>query len=208
MRIRNHTHVPEKAKGKKRKLRDYAERLARVPREETRADVDAHSNPTKVLFPGACEQLSCGPDAACMPTNDHRQHYCLCTENGQPPTEDYKCPRNTALLSVQCAPRTDSRPPRTTSALGTLVRQDNINIASACPPTTTASTTVCARRTDSRPPRTTSALGTLVRQDDINIASACPPTTTASTTVCAVCTENGQPPTEDYKCPRNTGETR
>ncbi|KAG7311677.1 hypothetical protein JYU34_002730 [Plutella xylostella] len=114
MRIRNHTHVPEKAKGKKRRLRDYAERLARVPREETRADVDAHSNPTKVLFPGACEQLSCGPDAACMPTNDHRQHYCLCTENGQPPTEDYKCPRNTVPLTPK--PIYNVIPPRSNNS--------------------------------------------------------------------------------------------
>ncbi|CAH0689522.1 unnamed protein product [Chilo suppressalis] len=90
---RNRSHETEKPKGKPRKLRDSAAKLARYTREEAR-----HTGP---LYKGSCGPQSCLfgiEEVACMPFNN-TDYYCLCTSNGLPPTRDYKCPRSTVPVT-------------------------------------------------------------------------------------------------------------
>ncbi|XP_049873784.1 tyrosine-protein kinase transmembrane receptor Ror-like isoform X2 [Pectinophora gossypiella] len=107
----NSTQGVEKLKGKRRKHRDYVERLARVAREEAR--FETKQNSTTIYLPGGCEPLSCGAEAACLPHNN-TFYYCLCTSNGKPPTDDFKCPRSTVPVTPR--PIHNVIPPRTNTS--------------------------------------------------------------------------------------------
>lgn len=48
---------------------------------------------TAQIFDGQCQQLSCGAEAACLPTPDEKHYYCLCPNDAEPPTKDFICPR-------------------------------------------------------------------------------------------------------------------
>ncbi|CAH0700752.1 unnamed protein product [Spodoptera exigua] len=112
MKKRNHSQSSEKPKGKRRKFRDYAEKLARVAREEARPEQTQEPPPT-IYFPGTCGLQSCGKEAACMPYNS-TMHFCRCTSNGLPVTEDFKCPRSTVPVTLK--PIYNVIPPRTSNA--------------------------------------------------------------------------------------------
>ncbi|PZC83338.1 tyrosine-protein kinase transmembrane receptor Ror isoform X1 [Helicoverpa armigera] len=109
MKKRNHSQSAEKPKGKRRRLRDYAEKLARVAREEARPE----TTPPTIYIPGTCGLQSCGKEAACMPYNS-TMHFCRCTSNGLPVTEDFKCPRSTVPVTLK--PIYNVIPPRTSNA--------------------------------------------------------------------------------------------
>ncbi|KAJ2944619.1 hypothetical protein O0L34_g3972 [Tuta absoluta] len=114
MRRRNHDPLQgtDKPKSKRRKNRDsFEERLARVAREQARPD--QKQNTTTKYLPGGCELYSCGAEAACLPHNS-TFHYCLCTTNGEPPTDDFKCPRST--VPVTPSPIHNVIPPRTANS--------------------------------------------------------------------------------------------
>ncbi|XP_022820989.1 tyrosine-protein kinase transmembrane receptor Ror-like isoform X2 [Spodoptera litura] len=115
MKKRNHSQTSEKPKGKRRKFRDYAEKLARVAREEARPEQTQEPPPT-IYFPGTCGLQSCGKEAACMPYNS-TTHYCRCTSNGLPATEDFKCPRSTVPVTLK--PILNVIPPRPSNASDT-----------------------------------------------------------------------------------------
>ncbi|XP_059059361.1 tyrosine-protein kinase transmembrane receptor Ror-like isoform X2 [Achroia grisella] len=95
LRKRNHTH-PEKPKGKLRRLRDNAGKMAKV-----RDDKKSEDKETSITyFNGACDDQSCGgiEEVACRPYNNNTQHFCLCTSNGKP-TVNYNCPRSTVPVN-------------------------------------------------------------------------------------------------------------
>ncbi|XP_026756936.1 muscle, skeletal receptor tyrosine-protein kinase-like isoform X1 [Galleria mellonella] len=95
IRKRNHTHA-EKPKGKLRRLRDNAGKMARG-----REDKKLEDEETPITyFNGACDDHSCGEieEVACKPYNNNTQHFCLCTSNGKP-TVNYKCPRSTVPVN-------------------------------------------------------------------------------------------------------------
>ncbi|XP_026738071.1 tyrosine-protein kinase transmembrane receptor Ror-like isoform X2 [Trichoplusia ni] len=111
MKRRNHSQTSEKPKGKRRRFRENAERLARVAREESRSELAQEPPPTK-YFLGSCSLHSCGKEAACMPYNS-TMHFCRCTSTGQPVTEDFKCPRSTVPVTLK--PIYNVIPPRTSN---------------------------------------------------------------------------------------------
>ncbi|XP_026323679.1 tyrosine-protein kinase transmembrane receptor Ror-like [Hyposmocoma kahamanoa] len=109
MRKKNHsaaqgTEIP----GKRR--RNHPEKLARVAREDARSEQEQQNTHTIKYLQGGCELPSCGAEAACMPYND-TTYYCLCTSNGLPPDDDFKCPRSTVPVTPR--PIHNIIPPRT-----------------------------------------------------------------------------------------------
>ncbi|XP_075992078.1 tyrosine-protein kinase transmembrane receptor Ror-like [Anticarsia gemmatalis] len=109
---RNHRQTSEKPKGKRGRFRDHVEKLKlRVAREEARPEKPQEPPPTK-YFQGSCKAQSCGKEAACMPYNS-TVHFCRCTSNGLPVTEDFKCPRSTVPVTLK--PIYNVIPPRTSS---------------------------------------------------------------------------------------------
>ncbi|KAL4715130.1 hypothetical protein ACJJTC_012177 [Scirpophaga incertulas] len=94
IRRKNRAHSTEKPKGKVRRVPNHEIKLARVAREEARQ----HGS---IIYEGVCQPQSClgrDEEVACVPFNKTR-HYCVCTSNGLPPTEDFKCPRSTVPVT-------------------------------------------------------------------------------------------------------------
>ncbi|XP_047986855.1 NT-3 growth factor receptor-like isoform X1 [Leguminivora glycinivorella] len=61
---------------------------------------------------GKCQSHSCANEEACVPvakTNGTTLHYCLCVNGGEPPSKDFKCPRNT--VPVVLKPVLNVQPP-------------------------------------------------------------------------------------------------
>ncbi|KAG6459342.1 high affinity nerve growth factor receptor isoform X2 [Manduca sexta] len=90
MKKRNYTQA-EKPKGKRKQQPAPSLKLARFAREESRQG-SAPEEPPRIYFPGECKLNSCIKEAACMRHNS-TAHYCRCTTNGLPVTEDLQCPR-------------------------------------------------------------------------------------------------------------------
>lgn len=109
---RNYSYISEKPKGKRGRGRNHAARLKlRVAREEAKPGQIQTPPPIK-YFPGTCQEQSCGTEAACNPYNS-TTHFCRCTSNGQPVTEETKCPRSTVPVTLK--PIYNVIPPRTSN---------------------------------------------------------------------------------------------
>lgn len=89
-------------RGKRRGPRDDSHKYVGKFQSDSREEISTEialplQNPAMQLYEGKCQPFSCGTEAACVQTQD--KHYCLCPNDGEPPTKNFKCPRRPVPLT-------------------------------------------------------------------------------------------------------------
>ncbi|XP_073941521.1 uncharacterized protein isoform X2 [Choristoneura fumiferana] len=185
--------VADKPKGKRRRLRDYAEKLTRVLRDEELPEPKPFNF---TIIPGICEPQSCGLEAACVQYKK-THYYCQCPIDGAPATKDFKC------LGIRTVPVT---PKPIYNVLRTWNASDDRRYPS---PTTQL-------RDDAE------KLTRVLREDELPELKSfnftiqpgiCEPHSCGNEAACVQhktthyycqCPIEGEPPTKDFKCLRST----